>query len=150
MIQSAGVIVVDWSEVEPKALCVRAYKNWDFPKGKLDEGESHIAAAIRELHEETTLAIGADAVLVGVNAPPITYGSGSRKKTATYFLADRASAKKPFLPISLELGRPENDEYRWVPIKKLTDIMPPRLTPVIAYVSDWSESYTEGSSDQKD
>jgi len=29
------------------------YDDWSFPKGKLDEGESHEAAALREVSEET-------------------------------------------------------------------------------------------------
>ena len=141
MIQSAGVIVIDWADVSPKVLCVRAYRNWDFPKGKLDEGESHVEAAVRELLEETTLLIGTDASLVGVSAPSVTYGSGSKKKTATYYLADRMSDKDPFLPVSPELGKPENDEYRWVGVKNLKDIMPARLSPVVSYVIDWTEKH---------
>jgi len=137
MIQSAGVVVIDWSMDEPTALCVRAYRNWDFPKGKVDPGESVIQAAVRELMEETSITVGTDARLVGTSAPSVTYGKGSKTKTATYFLADRTSDKKPYVPVSAELGRPENDEYRWVPISQLTSLMPPRLTPVVTYISDW-------------
>ena len=88
MIQSAGVIVIDRAGGTPTVLCVRAYSNWDFPKGQLDEGESHVEAAIRELAEETTLTL-ADIKLNGLQTPSVTYGSGSKKKQATYFLADR-------------------------------------------------------------
>jgi 8-oxo-dGTP diphosphatase len=31
------------------------YDDWSLPKGKLDRGESHEAAALREVEEETTL-----------------------------------------------------------------------------------------------
>ena len=136
MIQSAGIIVVDRSSDVPSVLCVRAYSNWDFPKGHLDEGETHIEAAIRELEEETTLSLK-DITLVGLKAPSVTYGSGKGKKTATYFLADRLSNKQPFLPISPELGKPENDEYRWVSIEDLPGLMPGRLMPVVDYVIEW-------------
>ena len=41
MIQSAGVAIVDLNLEDPTAeatvLCVRAYANWDFPKGQLEE-----------------------------------------------------------------------------------------------------------------
>ena len=93
---------------------------------------------VRELMEETSIAIGADAQLTGTKAPSITYGRGSKAKTATYFLADRMSNKEPYLPVSPELGRPENDEYRWVPISRLSNLMPPRLSPVVTYIHDWA------------
>ena len=81
MIQSAGVIVIDRSSNSPTVLCVRAYANWDFPKGQLDPGETHIEAAVRELEEETTLSLS-DIQLVGLKAPIIAYGSGKKKKEA--------------------------------------------------------------------
>jgi len=136
MIQSAGVIVIDRSGSTPTVLCVRAYSNWDFPKGQLDEGESHIEAAVRELAEETTLTL-ADIKLNGLQTPSVTYGSGSKKKQATYFLADRHSTKEPFLPVSPELGKPENDEYRWVDIQDLPGLLPKRLASVVEYVVEW-------------
>jgi 8-oxo-dGTP pyrophosphatase MutT (NUDIX family) len=136
MIQSSGVIVIDRQGQIPTVLCVRAYANWDFPKGQLDEGETHIEAAIRELTEETTLDTK-DIKLVGLSAPAVVYGSGSKKKTATYFLADRISLKQPFLPISPELGKPENDEYRWVPVDELDSLMPNRLSDVVQYLIAW-------------
>ena len=136
MIESAGVVVIDNSSEIPTVLCVRAYSNWDFPKGHLEEGETHIEAAVRELEEETTLSLQ-DIKLNGLKAPAVTYGTGKGKKTATYFLADRTSEKNPFLPVSKELGRPENDEFRWVPYTQLDDLMPARLVPVVTYITDW-------------
>ncbi len=133
MLQSAGVIVIDKSSSSPVVLCVRSYANWDFPKGTLDGNETHKDAAIRELAEETSLTL-ADATVSDTTAPVITYGSGSRKKQATYFLATRISKKEPFLPISPELGRPENDEYRWVPVADLSGLMPKRLTGVVEFL----------------
>lgn len=139
MIESAGVVVLDWATVEPTVLCVRAYSNWDFPKGRLEPGESRVQAAVRELFEETELRVPGDVQLVGVSGPSITYGSGKKTKTATYFIGDRVSRVSPFLPVSPELGRPENDEFRWVPVSQLADLVPPRLAPVVAFVTDWVE-----------
>lgn len=139
MIQSTGIAVIDWNGKEPSVLCVRAYSNWDFPKGKVDPGETLVQAAVRELEEETGILVGRDAELSGVSAPSVTYGKGKNAKTATYFLADRVSDTEPHLPISPELGRPENDEYRWVPVSGLASIMPPRLMPVVKYIATWTE-----------
>jgi len=144
MIQSAGIAVVDWTESGPEVLCVRAYSNWDFPKGKVDPGETLEQAAARELEEETSLRVLDDVILAsGFVAPSITYGKGSKAKTATYFIGDRSSTRQPYLPISPELGRPENDEWRWVPVSKLPELMPPRLQPVVAFLIDWVESNYE-------
>ena len=149
MIQSAGVAIVDINPggdpvAEPTVLCVRAYSNWDFPKGQLEEGESHIGAAIRETEEETTLKHGSDYILSGPPAGSTTYGSGKRKKTATYYIGMRMSDTTPFLPVSEELGKPENDDYRWVPISKVKGMMSPRLSgicdAVIEYASAQGES----------
>jgi len=140
MIQSAGTIIVDASLNEEhlaKVLCVRAYNNWDFPKGELEQGEILIQAAIRETEEETTLQHGSDYILTGTTAPSVTYGSGSKQKTAYYYMGMRMSEKEPYLPVSEELGRPENDEYRWVPIQDLPDLLPQRLQIVGAFIKAW-------------
>ena len=130
MQQSAGFIIIDRSGVEPEALCVRAYSNWDFPKGHLEPGETAFDAAVREVLEETTLTHGVDFTHTGEQAPSITYGTGRRKKTATYFIGERTSDKQPYLPVSPELGKPENDEWRWVPLSELPDLMPARFAPI--------------------
>ena len=42
-----------------KVLLVESYdyRDWSFPKGKLDEGETEIECAIREIKEEINLSI---------------------------------------------------------------------------------------------
>jgi len=137
MLQSAGVAVIDWSTPEPSVLCVRAYANWDFPKGKLDPGETRFQAALRELEEETSLMSPTDVIAYEAeHSEPIVYGKGSRKKTAVYFVGARQSQTVPFLPISEKLGKPENDEFRWVPMSKLAALMPGRLQSVVQFVLD--------------
>ena len=42
---SAGTIILDDSGAETTVLCLRAYSNWDFPKGELEKGEKEITAA---------------------------------------------------------------------------------------------------------
>tara|TARA_Y100001972_G_C7624579_1_gene313234 strand:- start:392 stop:838 length:447 start_codon:yes stop_codon:yes gene_type:complete len=142
MIESAGVAIVDLNMENPTegptVLCVRAYSNWDFPKGQLEPGESRIGAALRETEEETTMQHGADYILSGPPAGSITYGSGAKKKTATYYIGMRMSGKDPYLPVSEELGKPENDEYRWVPLSDLHGMMPGRLQSVCDAIVRWS------------
>ena len=133
MIQSAGVIVVDRNVQPARILVLRAYANWDFPKGQADEGESLHGTAIRELMEETGLGSGDIAMTPDV-APSIVYGSGAKKKRATFFVANRVSDTEPFLPVNPELGKPEHDEWRWVTFDELASMMPGRFGPVVGYI----------------
>jgi 8-oxo-dGTP pyrophosphatase MutT (NUDIX family) len=53
---SAGGIVVRRSPAGPLFLVIRdSYRNWGFPKGHLEAGESAADAAVREVAEETGL-----------------------------------------------------------------------------------------------
>ena len=153
MIQSAGVAIVDLRTndpgSEPHVLCVRAYANWDFPKGQLEEDETLVQAAIREVQEEVTLYHGSDYILTGTPAGATTYGKGSRQKTATYYIGLAMPAiAEPFCPVNPEIGKPENDEWRWVPISQLKDLMPPRLTAICARIEGWTESTSQGGADE--
>ncbi len=52
---SAGVVVVRRAPAGWLFLMLRAYRNWDFPKGVVDTGEEPLAAALREVKEETLI-----------------------------------------------------------------------------------------------
>lgn len=137
MLKSAGMIIIDRTNIrEPTALVLRAYKNWDFPKGLVEEGESMLQAGVRETLEETGFMVGSDYKMTGGHAPEIVYGSGKNKKTARYYIAGRTSLKDPVLPINPELGYPEHHEWRWVPIRELGNIMPKRLNSIINFLQE--------------
>lgn len=53
--QAAGVVVVRRQEDGWRYLVLRAYRDWGFPKGLLEDGEPHFAAAVREAREETSI-----------------------------------------------------------------------------------------------
>ncbi len=118
-----------------RLLVLRAYANWDFPKGLLEAGESEFDAARREAEEETGLAdleypFGED------YRETLPYAGG---KVARYYLAE-TEAVKIELPVSPELGRPEHDEWRWVSFEEAEDLLPPRL----AIVLDWARDTLSG------
>lgn len=125
---SAGVVVVRRVPGGWRFLVLRAYRNWDFPKGGVEAGESPLEAAIRETAEEADLR---DLVFrwgedYCETAP---YGRG---KVARYYLAETAR-KAIILPVSPELGRPEHDEWRWVGAAEAERLLPPRLQPVLTW-----------------
>ena len=65
-----------------------------------------------------------------------TYGKGKNKKTAYYSIVERVNAEKaPILPVNPALGKPEHDEWRWVKVSELTDILPDRLKQIGATVA---------------
>ena len=111
-----------------RLLLLRAYNNWDFPKGLVDPGEEPLAAARREVAEETGLA--------GLAYP---FGDEFRetlpyagRKVARYYLAETGESKIE-LPVSPELGRPEHHEYRWASFDEAEELLPPRLAVVLEW-----------------
>jgi 8-oxo-dGTP diphosphatase len=115
-VQAAGAVV--WREHKHRlevALVHRPrYRDWSWPKGKLEPGEPVAAAAVREVHEE----IGVPVVL-GAALPLLRYKTpDGASKVVRYWAAtvaqahhERPLAARPeVMPASLE----EIDEAVWV------------------------------------
>lgn len=125
---SSGVVVVSVVDRKLKFLLLRAYRNWDFPKGLVEAGEEPIEAAIREVREETTLEdISFDWGMVFMDTGPYNKGKISR-----YYIA-RSNETKVLLPVNPELGVPEHHEARWVDYQKALAMVSPRLLPVVRW-----------------
>ena len=91
MIQAAGGVVADLSKGKIRYLVVHRpnYDDWSFPKGKLDDGEKHRDAALREVKEETGLVCNVVAKL-----SPVTYTTPNGKpKRVKYWLMEPESGK---------------------------------------------------------
>ncbi|MEV6350386.1 NUDIX hydrolase [Actinoplanes sp. NPDC051851] len=80
------------------------YDDWSLPKGTLTSGEPALAAAVREVREET----GTEG-LVEFRLPEVAYAVGSRPKTVRYWLM-RAAAEGPVLDTG------EVDRIAWLPL----------------------------------
>jgi 8-oxo-dGTP pyrophosphatase MutT (NUDIX family) len=126
---SAGTVVFRRTDRGVRLLVLRAYKNWDFPKGRVEPGETELDAAKRECAEETGLA-ELDFPFGDAHKDTIPYAGG---KVARYFLAETREAAVR-LPISPELGRPEHHEWRWVSFDEAEELLPPRLAVVLDWV----------------
>ena len=125
---SAGVVVVQRQHDTWRVLMLRAYRNWDFPKGMIEAGEALLTAAVREVAEETS-----------ITSLEFPWGEAfcetapyARGKIARYYVGlttnDRVS-----LPINSALGRAEHHEYRWVSFDVAHQLAPPRLHPVLEW-----------------
>ena len=133
--RAAGAVVFRRSERGIRLLVLRAYQNWDFPKGLVEPGEDDLAAARREVEEETGLA-NLDYPFGDEHKDTVPY---SGNKVARYYVAE-TDAEKIELPVSPELGRPEHHEYRWVSFDEAEDLLPPRL----AIILDWARKTIHG------
>jgi len=127
---SAGVVVVRETDDGARLLLLRAYRDWDFPKGAVEPGEDPFAAALRETREEAGI-VDLEFVWGEDYCETAPY---SRGKVARYYVA-RTRAERITLPISPALGRPEHQEYRWVDLTEAFAITGQRLRPVIAWAA---------------
>jgi 8-oxo-dGTP pyrophosphatase MutT (NUDIX family)/phosphohistidine phosphatase SixA len=110
MIKAAGAVV--WREEVPfeiEVLLVHRpqYDDWSFPKGKVEDGESSIAAAFREVKEETGVTATFTQFLGTSN-----YKIADGKKKVKYWMAQAHPSTAPFVP------NVEVDKIEWVSIKE--------------------------------
>ena len=112
-------------------LLLRAYRNWDFPKGLVEPGEQPLDAAVREVKEETTLVN----LVFDWGEDYMDTGPYNKGKISRYYLA-RTNDTHVHLPINPELGFPEHQEARWVGFETALNMVSPRLKPVIHWASD--------------
>jgi 8-oxo-dGTP pyrophosphatase MutT (NUDIX family) len=128
---SAGVVVLRRSPVGWRLLLLRAYRNWDFPKGMVEPGEDPLAAARREVREETLI----DDLEFNWGEVYLETGPYGNRKIARYYVA-ATHTEKVSLPVSLELGRPEHDEWRWVDRETALSLVATRLQPIVRWAAE--------------
>lgn len=110
-IQAAGGVVLRRQKDEPVEVALihrPSYNDWTLPKGKLEPGETHEDAALREVEEETGLAC-----TLGDLAGEVRYRDRKgRPKVVLYWLME---------PVGPTDGRfiPNNevDRLRWMPLE---------------------------------
>ncbi|MFO1371757.1 MAG: NUDIX domain-containing protein [Candidatus Competibacteraceae bacterium] len=129
---SAGVVVVHWNRDHYVYLLLRAYNYWDFPKGMVEPDELPLAAAIREVEEETTLT---ELRFRWGDVYRETYPYNQGRKVARYYIAEALNTEVR-LPTNPELGRPEHSEYRWVERTEAWTMLTPRVRAIL----EWTDS----------
>lgn len=107
---SAGIVVYHTSDHKTEYLLLQyAAGHWDFAKGKLEEGETKLQAAKRELQEETGLT---DVDIVPGFEETLAYifkdfRGRPIEKTVTFFVGSIAQKKE------ITLSR-EHQGYTWL------------------------------------
>lgn len=91
---------------------------WEFPKGGVDEGETLIQAAIRELEEETGLSSDQVRIVDGFeHKEDYRFTSGKEedrifvRKAVTYFLAEASHT-------DIRLSAHEASDFVWLPLNE--------------------------------
>lgn len=127
---TAGCVVVRETDDGYVFLLLRAYRNWDCPKGLVETHEDPLETAVREVREET-----------GIADLAFDWGTGyyeteaySHGKVARYYLA-RTETAEIELPVSAELGRSEHHEYGWVDLNGAMQLVVPRIQSAIAWAA---------------
>jgi 8-oxo-dGTP diphosphatase len=92
-IRAAGGVVwrVRRGKVEVALVHRPRYDDWSLPKGKLDDGESELAAAVREVREE----LGSE-VAVSRRITTVVYPVGAARKSVTYWVMQHVDGR--FVP----------------------------------------------------
>ncbi len=129
--RAAGIVVLRRVQGDWRILLLRAFRNWDFPKGRIEAGEDPLAAALRETREET-----------GLTDLAFSWGHVFREtepyaggKIARFYMA-QTGTESIELPVNPELGRPEHQEWRWTSFDEARGLLAPRLRSIV----DWAES----------
>lgn len=125
---SCGAVVVRRTDSGFRVLMLRAYRNWDFPKGLCEAGETPFEAAVREVGEET----GLRDLEFAWGDRYLETGPYNRGKVARYYLA-RTRQESVEMGISPDLGRPEHHEFRWVTFDEAFDLSAPRVRQIVKW-----------------
>ncbi|CAI9085065.1 NUDIX domain-containing protein [Candidatus Methylacidiphilum fumarolicum] len=128
--RAAGFVIYKEENGKPFYLLLRAYRNWDFPKGTIQSGESDFEAALRETEEETTL----NCFEFPFNLESKETEVYSKGKISKFFIA-KLKEGEPVLRPSPELGRAEHHEWRWVNFEEALKLLPIHLIPILQWAN---------------
>jgi polyphosphate kinase len=112
---AGGVVLRDRRGVTEVLVVHRPrYDDWSLPKGKLDQGESWEECALREVHEETGVAVA-----LGPELTEIAYTDRKgRPKTVRWWLMSAVEGHPSHRGVDREV-----DEARWVDVEEVWDLL---------------------------
>ncbi len=135
-IRGCGVLVMR-EDPERSFLLMKHAHRWDLPKGHLDEGETDLECALRELREETGIK-GKDIELVPNFIWTIEYEVNSKRfgqrchKTVVIYLARLIN------PVKIKLT--EHPDFEWVKWNPPHKIQAQTIDPLLAAVEDFLQN----------
>lgn len=114
--KSCGCVIFARGAAVPTVLITQNKKglHWSFPKGHVERGETEIQTAVREVREETGLAVEPYPDFTIVNR----YRASSRaQKTVIYFVAAAE------IDAQLRLQASEVRAARWLPLEQARETL---------------------------
>ncbi|USX56909.1 NUDIX hydrolase [Lentzea sp. HUAS12] len=110
--KAAGAVL--WRDaggnVEVAVVHRQRYDDWSLPKGKLDQGETIPACAVREIEEETGFSC-----VLGRHLNQVSYSVKGVPKTVDYYAAEAVSGSFA--------ANEEVDELRWLPVTEASALL---------------------------
>jgi len=128
---SCGIVIVN-QEHELLLCHVTGRGHWDLPKGGIDDGETPIAAALRETREETAIVLAADE-LVELGR----FGYSERKELHLFatrmqrFDVARLWCESHFSEHWTGRRLPEMDAYGWFGFERAASLCAPKLARLL-------------------
>ena len=113
-IEAAGGVVVREQDGESVVLVVHRprYDDWSLPKGKLEPGESHEDAALREVEEETGWRCE-----LGAELPSVRYSDRKGRDKRVRYWCMTAVDRGKWTP------NDEVDEMSWIPVSRAATLL---------------------------
>lgn len=133
-VRAGGVVILRGGAV-PEVLLMEHHDRLDFPKGHLEEGESILEGALRELEEETGIQ-PTDIRLLDGFRHVLRYTVPHRKKPGKL-----AAKEVYYFAAWLENDRPiaitEHQGHRWVPFQPPFAIQTMTIDEVLTRLAEW-------------
>lgn len=129
---SCGVVPFRKNGDKLEVLLLRCFKNWDFPKGKMDKGEDPLTAARREFTEETGIS-EIEIVSPDLFIETEPYSSG---KVARYYPGIVKTQAVVVIRPNPVTGILEHHEYRWFSPDDAVEKLVPRLKKVLLWARE--------------
>jgi 8-oxo-dGTP diphosphatase len=110
---AGGLVVRHGDDGNPRVAVIHRpkYTDWSLPKGKLEEGEGWVEAALREVEEEIGYRCE-----IGAELPPVSYlDRKARRKLVRYWLMEPIEGS--FVPHG------EVDELRWLTRREAEELL---------------------------
>ena len=135
-VKSCGFVIYR-EKPQRSILLMKHPKRWDLPKGHVDDGETNIECALRELQEETGIEREHLRIEEGFKYKDryiVESKRGKKRKTLIIYLAE--------LIVDVEIVPTEHEGYEWIEWNPPHAIQEKAIDPLLAEVDKWWTAQT--------